>query len=97
MRACVRACVCVWLRSRCHCLSLGLSVKVRDEFLVDATLEEESCCSAQLLYSVDPAGRICATMKGKLKGIPRDSLAEGIAVSHTLQCLLSGRACKWQA
>ena len=63
-------------------MSVCLSFEVGDEFLVDATLEEESCCSAQLLFSVDPAGRICATMKGKLRGIPRDNLSEGIAVSH---------------
>ena len=90
MRVCVCVCVCVCVRVWLTVIGLRLSVQVGEEFLVDATLEEESCCSAQLLFSVDPAGRICATMKGKLRGIPRDSLSEGIAVSlsphHSVCC-----------
>ena len=54
---------------------------MEDEFVIDATLVEEMCCSAQTIFSIDSNGHICSIAKAKSGGIPTDLVLEGIVVS----------------
>ena len=66
-------------------------MQVEDEFVVDATQEEESCSSAQMTFAIDFNGDVCSIMKGKSSGIPTDLVLEGITVSvYMHECM---RAC----
>ena len=66
-------------------------MQVEDEFVVDATQEEESCSSAQMTFAIDFNGDVCSIMKGKSSGIPTDLVLEGITVSvYVHECM---RAC----
>ena len=69
--------------------------------MVDASLQEEACCLAQLLVSVNGNNNICAMQKVGPGALDPDSIFEMIevemlsfTVSRNLSCLLQCFSCQ---